>query len=403
MIRRLAWTVPWLLALAACSDKSQPQAGSQTHFLETCDESCPEPYACICGACTLACHNDKPCSAEVKNARCTVALSTDDAVECKSEELVCDVACQHNSDCNLLGAGYTCEASRCRATTRESTSTSSDAGANAATQTGVPVPKICDGSDDIRLGIWNTPGSFSGPADTFMTPFGYTFAFVDGHCRFYASTKARIGLVGGTLDSAEAEQLAREIGLASFSEFDGTLIQGCLDGGSTMIGDGVHAFSCMCGDCGDSAPTGMAEAVDAGQAWIMRLATEGAPWSGAIRAVAIDFMEPPYFEAPQPWPLATSIDDIWVPSADLNGDSGTVFDSAADTAALQAVRTQHNMLLVPFDYISVTAGEKKYSLYVRDELPRKTTASFTRFQTVAGNVISVALGNEPVAVDAGGP
>src|SRR6185295_16192110 len=111
-------------------------------------------------------------------------------------------------------------------------------------------------------------------------------------------------------DSAEAEQLASEIGLASFVKFDTTLIQGCFDGGSTMIGDGVHAFACMCQNCGDSAPAGMAEAVDAGQKWIMRLATEGTPWSGPVAAAAIDFTNPGFMEAPQPWPLTTSIDDI---------------------------------------------------------------------------------------------
>jgi prepilin-type processing-associated H-X9-DG protein len=236
-----------------------------------------------------------------------------------------------------------------------------------------------------------------------MNPFGYNFAFVDGHCRFYASTKALIGVASGTLDSAEAEQLAREIGLASFAKFDTILIQKCLDGGSAEMGDGVHAFACMCGNCGDSAPAGMADAVNAGQKWIMRLAAEGTLWSGPVSAAAIDFMNPGFGEAPQPWPLATSIDDILVSTTELNGRSGKVFDSVSDAAALRAVRKQHSMLLVPNDYMLVTAGDKQYSLFVRDELPRETKASFARFQAVADNVISVAHGNEPRVFDAGNP
>jgi hypothetical protein len=61
------------------------------------------------------------------------------------------------------------------------------------------------------------------------------------------------------------------------------------------------------------------------------------------------------------------------------------------------------MLLAANDYILVAAGDKNYSLFVRDQLSHETVAAFTRFQTVSDNVISVALGNEPVAVDAGGP
>src|SRR4051812_18979615 len=115
MTRRITWTVLLFAGLAACSDKQQPQTGSQTHFLETCDASCPEPYDCICGACTLTCHNDMPCRDQAKNARCTVAIDTKDTLRCDRTDLICDAACQRNSDCNPLGAGYTCEGGRCRA------------------------------------------------------------------------------------------------------------------------------------------------------------------------------------------------------------------------------------------------------------------------------------------------
>ena len=147
MTRPLASHVLLFFALAACSDKTQPQTGSQTHFLETCNALCPEPYECICGACTLECKSDGPCRDHVDNAHCSVALSTD-GLECSTDALVCDVACERNSDCNPLGAGYMCEGGRCRGAVRNSTSSS---GATGETP---PPPAICDGT--------TTSGSASG-------------------------------------------------------------------------------------------------------------------------------------------------------------------------------------------------------------------------------------------------
>jgi hypothetical protein len=399
---RRAWTVLLLVALAACSDKSQPQTSVPTHFLESCDESCPEPYACICGACTLTCHNDAPCSDEVKNAHCTVALSTDDAMECKGEKLVCDVACQRNSDCNPLGAGFTCEGSRCRAAPRPAEGTTSS-GSTGET----PAPRICDGSNDIRFGIWNDGGSFPPPGWLFMHPIADSFVFVDGSCRFYASSDALTGFAGGSLDEAEAEQLAIALHVARFDDWQVYNYQSCMDGGSSVISDGAHTFACMCGECGADAPEGLAEAMDAGQMWIKKLAGEGTLWTGAVSAVATDFLGTLHLEQPQTWPLTRPIDDIVVSNVKVTVDSGMIFDSA-DAAALRRLRKQQATVVPPSEDIYVTTdGVKKYSLFVRDELQHELTAPLADFKLAAWKVIEDASNEqaekELAARDAGTP
>jgi hypothetical protein len=399
MARRLTYSVLLFAALAACSDKSQPQTGSQTHFLETCDESCPAPYECICGACTRSCESDAPCTEQVKNAHCTVSLSTDDTQECKGEGLVCDVACQRNSDCNPLGAGYTCEGSRCRAMPRASGIT----GVSGETP---PPPKICDGSDDIRIGIWNAAGSFTTSGWTFMHPVADSFAFIDGHCQFYASADALTGVASGSLDAATAAQLAIEIRLASFPRFQAFNYPGCSDGGTSIMSDGTHVFACMCGECGDDAPAGLPEALDAGQTWIKQLVAQGTPWNFEVRAVATDFLGTVHLEEPQTWPLTLSIDEILVPNLEITVDSGAGFD-AAEAATLRRMRKQQATVVPRGEDIYVTDGSKKYSLFVRDELPHETTKPFTDFETASWKVIEDAANRqaekELAARDAGSP
>jgi hypothetical protein len=110
MTRWLTLFIVAVACAAGCAASRSPQSGSQTHFLAQCDRDCPAPFSCLCGACTLACEDDRACGEESALARC--ASPVDEA--CGDAPRVCDVGCMADRDCGSLGAGFTCERSRCR-------------------------------------------------------------------------------------------------------------------------------------------------------------------------------------------------------------------------------------------------------------------------------------------------
>ena len=165
-------------------------------------------------------------------------------------------------------------------------------------------------------------------------------------------------------------------------------------------------FACMCGECGDDAPEGLTDSMAAGQTWIKQLTAQGTPWNAEVRAVATDFLNTLHLEQPQTWPLTLAIDEILVPNAEITVDSGAGFD-AGEADALRQLRKQQAMVVPRGEDIYVTDGVKKYSLFVRDELPVDTTASLKAFETKSWKVIEDAANRESkkdlAARDAGTP
>ena len=108
--------------------------------------------------------------------------------------------------------------------------------------------QICDGSDDIRLGMWNGGGGVD-LSYAFTNPFGFAFAFVDGHCRYYASTDTMTGIATGMLDGTDAASLARDMGYAQIAKFGRGQLRSGLSGCGRIVdsGDGANAFGCSCG------------------------------------------------------------------------------------------------------------------------------------------------------------
>jgi hypothetical protein len=135
-----------LLCLCACSnDGSGAQAGSQTHFLNECDDSCAKPYSCICGVCTKPCSGAAGCSDASSAAMCLTPVPGSAAGNCSASSNVCDLGCQRNADCSALGASFGCAQGRCRelssgasgaGATTGGTSAASGAGGSAAGATG---------------------------------------------------------------------------------------------------------------------------------------------------------------------------------------------------------------------------------------------------------------------------
>jgi len=99
--------------LAACSATRSPDAGSQTHFLDSCSAHCAAPYSCICGVCTLECSDDARCAAQAEAATCLDAAAGGGA-SCTQTGSTCDVECERDAECSALGAEFGCAAGRCR-------------------------------------------------------------------------------------------------------------------------------------------------------------------------------------------------------------------------------------------------------------------------------------------------
>lgn len=119
--RRLLWGVLTLsgVALAASceSASSEPEQGSETHFLRRCDAaSCGEGFVCLCGACTRACDESAACTKLAPEAACIdtgprIATGLCSASDAGS---FCDVPCLNDAECASLGELAACEQGFCR-------------------------------------------------------------------------------------------------------------------------------------------------------------------------------------------------------------------------------------------------------------------------------------------------
>lgn len=122
--RRLRRGVGMFLAAAAslvaafgCRERAEPIAGSETHFLSACNESCADGVECVCGACTRTCDDDSSCRSLSASATCVSLVPRVAEGRCESDAppAMCDVGCLQASDCAKLGARYRCDAGYCRA------------------------------------------------------------------------------------------------------------------------------------------------------------------------------------------------------------------------------------------------------------------------------------------------
>jgi hypothetical protein len=234
---------------------------------------------------------------------------------------------------------------------------------------------FCDGSDDLRLGMW-TPWQFY---DSFSAPFGGEFAFVDGACNYVASIHPDAGIVTGVLDAAHVVELARDVGYARIAEFSGHLDAICFEGAYSVIRDGSNEFGCGC-ECDEGTPEDLVAAELASRRWIARLAAEGTAPTGPVRAMAVKDSNPPYIDA-RPWPLERPITDI-LEDQDTRGwdDAGAVIDDVEDAAALRALRPTEMAL---GSAIYVVEGGQQYTLSLRDELPAATDAAIRAFESAS--------------------
>jgi hypothetical protein len=117
--RRGLWPLLALLVLwmASCGQTSSPSAGSETHFLMSCNEvSCGDGMQCICGVCSKPCVQLADCSRLSSAAACTPLSPRVAQGRCDDTQIgaMCDASCLTDGDCSALGHDSRCDSGYCR-------------------------------------------------------------------------------------------------------------------------------------------------------------------------------------------------------------------------------------------------------------------------------------------------
>lgn len=241
---------------------------------------------------------------------------------------------------------------------------------------------ICDGSNDIRLAFTVEGGGLVELSFYFTNPHGFSYAFVDGQCRFYAGGNAMKGIHTGTLTAAQAEQFASDIHWRGFLDIAGPSQGGCPDGSTISIFVPGASSACTCG-CPIGSPR--SAAITQAATWMEMLAGMGSPLDRPLHAMAIPTTGAAIMGNPSAWPLARAMSDIpglivsesTMPTA----DSGAAFTDMLDVAMLRALRAAAlsayaNASSVPVQNAGDTAI---FALYVRDDLPAAVDSAFSAF------------------------
>lgn len=342
--------------LLGCAKSTDPVMGSQTHFLQTCDDSCPAPYDCICGVCTVECSEDAMCSTQASAAQCVAPASA----SCSELESVCDVSCERDRECEPLGADFECSDGRCR---QAPGPLPADAGSDADT-TPDERGRLCDGSQDMRVGYTSEGGAVETTYEL-TNPYGHAFLFIDGECNYYVSTDYREGMRAGQLTPQQRDDLEREIEWDAIEELAAEVDdESCPDAGEVAIWAPGSKVACTCG-C-DETDVGARKAAALQHIYdlMTTLMGEGEPGTGPLLAIASPNGGIPDATA---WPLDRSLDaipdlihDVYVEGV----DAFAVFDRNVDIESLRALRYPAQAGRV----ISVSDTSGTYELYMRDAL-----------------------------------
>lgn len=107
--RRFRHVLLALVLLACGGTVGKRTAGGESHFLESCPESCGSGLECIAGLCTRGCLVDESDCSDLSPR----AVCTNQSVE-PGHVAVCDLACDGDRDCDVLGRDFRCSAGFCR-------------------------------------------------------------------------------------------------------------------------------------------------------------------------------------------------------------------------------------------------------------------------------------------------
>ena len=114
---RFALCFAALALTAACSTpNSEPTAGSESHFLTACVDTCGSGLACLCGTCTRSCSVTSECTTLDPAATCVAGADADAGSTCGESQSTshCDVACTTSDECATFGSNFFCSRGYCR-------------------------------------------------------------------------------------------------------------------------------------------------------------------------------------------------------------------------------------------------------------------------------------------------
>lgn len=116
LFRSLLLAALSVLAGGCSVPNSEPTAGSETHFLTACDDTCDSNLSCRCGACTTGCASTSECVKLNAAAVCVAASDGDAGPACEQTQTAahCDVPCTTSNDCSTFGSDYFCSRGYCR-------------------------------------------------------------------------------------------------------------------------------------------------------------------------------------------------------------------------------------------------------------------------------------------------
>jgi hypothetical protein len=241
---------------------------------------------------------------------------------------------------------------------------------------------ICDGSSAIRLALTVTAGGQVQSTFYFTNPHGFSYALVDGQCHFYAAGSAMKGVHTGTLSTAQAEQLARDIHWQGFQDIAGPNQGGCPDASTVSILVPGASTACTCG-CPMSSPR--SSAITQASMWMEMLAGMGTAIDGPVHALAMPTTAASVMGSPSPWPLTHAmryIPGLIVSESTVStADSGAVFTEMTDVASLRALRASALSAYAYASWIPIqNVGDTEvFALYVRDDLPTEVETAFSAF------------------------
>jgi hypothetical protein len=254
-----------------------------------------------------------------------------------------------------------------------------------------PVGGLCDGTSELRLVIsarnTHPVGSY-----TWAFQLGGAFLIVDGHCHYYAAYDPWQGVAEGHLSAGELAELTQDLALNRLGDLRSTLYA-CGDHyDELLVATRDQSLRCACNDC-VSEPESTA-AIQHANEWVERLANEGDPYAGPVRALALQG-EPPELMPPfrtqtvLPWPLSRSIDDF--PGLAETGPSprpGGASFSPPQAAELRKLRRATGEMRADdegsqYGATYVHDCSDTYKLLMHDLLPDETTSQVDAFLPMA--------------------
>lgn len=110
-----------VVLVSSCGRVAVDTTDSESHFLVLCEgDTCAEGLSCVCGVCTRPCEADDACAPLGDGVRCEPLATS----ACAGGEAprACEVACDDDAECALLGGEHRCVFGHCRASSAGATS-----------------------------------------------------------------------------------------------------------------------------------------------------------------------------------------------------------------------------------------------------------------------------------------